>query len=508
MDYKSAINIVKNIITNFNDENYDGIIVKRLEASNTLDEGRTSNQTHIAISGPQMDIFPYITADGYFNCDYADKDEELKKYFVLQIPFRIYSDNLEYLKKDDGNIRLIDYEQYHKVDVSVLRSRRKKGADQVQLSLIALDSKQFVEFRKLLHTGDYLIILKRLKSTEYDCIGVKATDAAELAELHNTFYKLETNTVVKLKECVNQYDLGKQQAENLLLYGVPGSGKSYEVSKICSDENYMERVVFHPDYTYSDFVGQILPKLNKEKKLEYDFVEGPFTRILKRANEDPDHMYYLVIEEINRGNAPAIFGEIFQLLDRNKTGESEYGITNYEIADKVYSDANKLVKIPSNLSLIATMNTSDQNVFTLDTAFQRRWTMRHIANRFDNDHANELIKGTAIRWGAFATVINELIMEENVDITGAGDKRLGAYFVKSNELVPEVFSEKVLKYLWDDAFRMEKDLIFDDDYKSLEEVIEKYEYTTNDKLQAVLRVNVYKQMLEKSKIEENDSSEE
>lgn len=163
--------------------------------------------------------------------------------------------------------------------------------------------------------------------------------------------------------------------ENILLYGVPGSGKSWTIQhEYCDDEKCMERLVFHPDYMYSDFVGQILPVVKKDdagnEKVRYEFKPGPFTKILKKAYEDPKKSYYLVIEEINRGNAPAIFGEIFQLLDRMdedkegyKKGTSEYGITNENIALEVYGNADTKVRIPANLSILGTMNTSDQNVF-------------------------------------------------------------------------------------------------------------------------------------------------
>ena len=143
----------------------------------------------------------------------------------------------------------------------------------------------------------------------------------------------------------------------------------------------MERVVFHPDYMNTDFVGQILPTVKgegDEKEITYDFTPGPFTRVLKKAINDPGKHYYLVIEEINRGNAPAIFGEIFQLLDRESDGTSSYKITNYNIASEVFGNKETPVFIPSNLSILATMNTADQNVFTLDTAFQRRWDMKMI----------------------------------------------------------------------------------------------------------------------------------
>lgn len=290
----------------------------------------------------------------------------------------------------------------------------------------------------------------------------------------------------------------KQKGQNVLYYGVPGSGKSFTISQICSDDSVMERVVFYPDYSHSDFIGQIVPRLNKDKNLEYVFSPGPFTRILKKAYNNPNNMYYLVIEEINRGNAAAIFGEVFQLLDRDCTGKSIYSINNYDIAETVYNDSEHPVRIPSNLTLLATMNTSDQNVFTLDTAFQRRWTMKHIPNNFDNEHSDDIIEGTQITWGAFAQTVNELILQNNNGLISSGDKRLGVYFAREDELKPALFSEKVLKYLWDDAFKLDRDTLFNEKYKSIEELIEDYETEANDKLAAVSNPSVYQIMLDVS----------
>ena len=118
----------------------------------------------------------------------------------------------------------------------------------------------------------------------------------------------------------------------------------------------MERLVFHPDYTYTDFVGQILPRVEEDGTVSYEFTPGPFTKLLKKAYITPDKMFYLVIEEVNRGNAPAIFGDIFQLLDRTKDGRSEYEITNADIAKVVYGNENHKVSIPSNMSILCTMN--------------------------------------------------------------------------------------------------------------------------------------------------------
>lgn len=305
----------------------------------------------------------------------------------------------------------------------------------------------------------------------------------------------------------------KSGAENILLYGVPGVGKSYEIQQnyLKNTEDYqVERVVFHPDYSYSDFIGQILPQIRKREdgteKLEYVFSPGPFTKMLKKAVNEPNKFFYLVIEEINRGNAPAIFGEIFQLMDRKEKGrvtdteigESEYGITNYDISSVVYGDSEHEVKIPSNMYILATMNTADQNVFTLDTAFQRRWNMRHIKNDVTSaSHSNTKISGTNVSWGSFAQVINDIVIDVNSDMAASEDKRLGAYFAKDSELDPEHFSEKVLKYLWDDAFKINRDEVFKDEFKSLDGVIEKYEQTAGDRLEAVLRIGVYQKMLSK-----------
>lgn len=295
---------------------------------------------------------------------------------------------------------------------------------------------------------------------------------------------------------------------NVLLYGVPGAGKSHEIQeKYCDDPSKIERVVFHPDYTYSDFVGQILPRV-EEGQLKYIFTPGPFTRMLKKAWEHPAEKHYLVVEEINRGNAPAIFGEVFQLLDRKKAddpryeasecGESEYGISNYDVAAAVYGDAAREVRIPSNMWVLATMNTADQNVFTLDTAFQRRWDMHHIKNDVHAaGHAQEKIEGSEITWGNFASVINELVVEFNADLGGFEDKRLGAYFVRGDELSKDKFPEKVLKYLWEDAFKMEREAVFDEKFKSLDQVIEAFcaaEEDWEDPLDAVLRPEVYRKM--------------
>lgn len=348
---------------------------------------------------------------------------------------------------------------------------------------------------------------------------------------------------------------------NILLYGVPGSGKSWTIEhEYCKKDSNVERLVFHPDYTYSDFIGQILPDVSEDGQVSYKFTPGPFTTILHDAYVNPQKEYILIIEEINRGNAPAIFGEVFQLLDRKvrikdesddgfPIGTSEYGITNKNIALEVYGNARKKVRIPSNLSIIGTMNTSDQNVFTLDTAFQRRWEMRMIENSFDrvdSNFANAEILDTTVTWKNFCISINDIIVGNNARMTSAEDKRLGAYFVqlrdlkyndaaedktegeyvnlcnkeKEATLTPEEkmrldeirdamkqnrrFPEKVIKYLWDDAFKFSREVIFEtNEYQSLEAVIRKFMQAKKFERFVIFKQNVRDAFINQNNTEQN-----
>jgi len=360
-------------------------------------------------------------------------------------------------------------------------------------------------------------------------------------EKYSDFIKglsLTTSTTLEIAEDLGIPSQSNVIGENILLYGVPGSGKSFTIQTYyCDDFDLMERVVFHPDYMNTDFVGQILPTVKgegEERVITYDFTPGPFTRILKKAIDNPDKHFYLVIEEINRGNAPAIFGEIFQLLDRESDGTSSYKITNYNIANEVFGDKETPVFIPSNLSILATMNTADQNVFTLDTAFQRRWNMKMIENDVTKaKHAKKKILDTTITWEKFNTVVNDQIITSGATTLSSEDKRLGAYFVTADVLnhfsldkdsdknriserykvdlddtkkleraikdLNSRFGDKVIKYLWDDAFKFSRDDIFDSDYKSLEKVLDYFNSSTGNE-----RFDVFNQDIRDNLFAENN----
>ena len=309
------------------------------------------------------------------------------------------------------------------------------------------------------------------------------------------------------------YSITKNTSINKIFYGVPGCGKSHHIQhKILGTTPYI-RTTFYQDYSNTDFVGQILPKVVKGEEGEKDTVEyifnpGPFTLALIKAISSPKEKVALVIEEINRGNAPAIFGDIFQLLDRDDNCISEYGIKNVGMIDYLNSyeftvDGEKKryhfdeIKIPGNLDIYATMNTSDQNVYTLDTAFTRRWSKEHIPNEFDGHKIEKMyVPGMPnYTWGAFVDVINNQIRDNLGSLQVNEDKQVGAFFVKekdllekpedSNEQKAKMFAYKVLEYIWADVSKLDHHVVFNQKYTTFEAVVKDFAngiIVFNDKL--------------------------
>ena len=340
--------------------------------------------------------------------------------------------------------------------------------------------------------GKGISIYKSVKENEY---GVR-------------FYEPEDCILeVEIPAVAFDFDAVSGKGINKVFYGTPGCGKSYyidhdilgkdkETKKYLGDyaENNIIRTTFYQDYSNTDFVGQILPKITKgengEKDIvEYVFTPGPFTLALIQAISNPDKKVALVIEEINRGNAPAIFGDIFQLLDREKNSASEYGIVNVNMIDylsglefsvngekKRYTFSE--IKIPGNMDIFATMNTSDQNVYTLDTAFVRRWEKEKIKNSFAKcAFAGLPVPGMpTYSWKKFATAINNCISRHLEDLQINEDKQIGAFFVKQELLEKndaEKFAYKVFDYLWNDVAKLDRNIIFKH-YNTLDDLIAAY----------------------------------
>ena len=295
----------------------------------------------------------------------------------------------------------------------------------------------------------------------------------------------ENNNIdLKIYNIDNHFEkVNDECAYNQIFYGAPGCGKSYKVKKILEannieEENYV-RILFHPEYTYTDFVGQMMPKDNS-----FEFKPGPFAKILKKALLDGDNTYVLIIDEINRGNAPAIFGDVFQLFERDADQKSEYTVCNDDIKNYLNDEKDggivdcKNIYLPNNLYLFATMNTSDQNVFTLDTAFKRRWYFEKISNIFDDDDefGKQRLFDTDITWKEFQSKINEIITNRLPDYGLDGeDKQLGKYFVTKEELNNKIkFAHKVLMYLWEDVVKIDRTILFKDKYKTLDKVMDDF----------------------------------
>lgn len=298
------------------------------------------------------------------------------------------------------------------------------------------------------------------------------------------------------KPAAKEQSSENQLAFQIIFYGPPGTGKSYNIDKDLKVKNIPEtqvkRVIFYPDYTYTDFIGGLLPITDEDDKPKYKFVAGPFTEILKDAFDNSDKSYYIVIEEINRGNPAAIFGDVFQLLDRDSSGKSKYTITNKDICSYLRGNdkdkfANDRFWLPSNFNIICTMNTADQNVFVLDTAFKRRFKMEYVPIDFKKLNKPELEKyiketdvfagekslkeifantdlGTYVseheaemkrNWPTFAQLVNEkinLINRSGDSISE--DKKLGPFFISIDELTDKrKFADKVLYYLKQDVFK-------------------------------------------------------
>lgn len=278
----------------------------------------------------------------------------------------------------------------------------------------------------------------------------------------------------------NVSSLPRQQ----IFYGAPGTGKSCGIKKALignnvSNENIF-RTTFHPDSDYSTFVGAYKPTMEvvprcegstdtqvEEKRIAYNFIPQAFLNAYVRAYQTDENVY-LVIEEINRGNCAQIFGDLFQLLDRGDDGKSEYSIkADTDIRtylEGVLGDDNEGIKggnlcLPSNLYILATMNTSDQSLFPIDSAFKRRWEWEYVPIRNEEQGWVIAADGKEWDWWQFLNAVNEKI----ASVTDSEDKKLGYYFVKpadGHTITAKTFVGKVLFYLWNDVF---KDYGFSDD---------------------------------------------
>ena len=332
-------------------------------------------------------------------------------------------------------------------------------------------------------------------SYEFADLGL-SEEAPVTDQLKQLFHLLQNlNSRVKAQQQVHQEQIEADvsRPHNWILFGAPGTGKSYVIDQAAKQYPRC-RVTFHPDYTYAQFVGAYKPVPSQQTAsgITYGFVPGPFVNTLVESLENPNTPHILIIEEINRADPAAVFGDVFQLLDRNDEGSSEYSVrTSQELKDylqgKLSANAQKTLRalivdleqseadapdydcseiaIPNNMYIWASMNSADQGVFPMDTAFKRRWTFQYLPIDSDNGILQSA-DGAFLseHWDEIRTNINKLLKSQGRDIPE--DKLLGPYFLSARELHNDdedaeqnaqnfvhVFASKVIMYLFEDAAR-------------------------------------------------------
>ena len=345
-----------------------------------------------------------------------------------------------------------------------------------------------------------------------------------------------------------------------IYYGAPGTGKSKAIKDLTFGEDVI-RTTFHPDSDYASFVGTYKPiteevdlrdcngkkvidddtkEVVKEERIAYKFIPQAFLEAYVEAWKKlgSSKKQFLIIEEINRGNCAQIFGDLFQLLDRNEYGFSDYPIvadkdmqkylekefagweiTNKDEINQLYGEANMVnlimkgerLVLPSNLYIWATMNTSDQSLFPIDSAFKRRWDWKYVPIREGRDKETNAplnwymnTGDKQYKWWSFISKVNELIGS----LTNSEDKKLGYFFCKAKdgEIDADLFVSKVIFYLWNDVF---KDYGFDDkDFQDEEGKIlsfDRFYQDVNGKTN--VDIAIVKQFLENLGVEEYYSDE-
>ena len=289
------------------------------------------------------------------------------------------------------------------------------------------------------------------------------------------------------KVTVSANPINDDLAHNRMFYGAPGTGKSHnlglDLAKYFPDNALVERTTFYPDTTSGTFMGAYRPTPiyrsaegeffgadmtspvpSYEPVIDYRCEPGPFLRLLGKALSNPGHNFCLVIEEINRANASAVFAEAFQLLDRDEEGKGKYAVS---LAPEARTYLTALghpgpVRLPSNMYLWATMNSADQGVLPLDSAFKRRWTMEYVGL---ND-GEQVVKdwelrlpflAEPIKWNMFRKAINAHLEQQGI----AEDRLLGPFFMTPKDLARKgSFESKILQYLRDDVLRNQPNRLF------------------------------------------------
>lgn len=482
---------------NLSSDKYDAVFTKSLRTTNLLNkQGSTSKQSHIAITGKSRDIFPYINIASYTD---VDGDNAFKSFYVLKVKMTFYLSNFEYAKA--ASVGIFAGKSSVDAGVSVKLSRPNNGP-QIELGNTTQSDENSRVFRELFDEGDVLVLLKRKEQLHYDAFILRKDDVGDLPI--DCIGMLKGKTVTTLVD-EDSFEFSSQTGQdipkavtggkNVIFYGAPGTGKSYGIKYFIRENGLPDydpkvgnplvfRVTLHPEYDYSDLVGQLRPSVKENDRVTYELAPGVFTSALKKAVENPDKHVFLIMEEMSRSNVAAVFGDLFQLLDRDATGRSQYSINNELLANKVFGigpdQANDFpVFLPSNLTIIGTVNTNDQNVFVMDTAFKRRFLWKYVSTNIDLAHFTnnakiEIATDYSIEWAVFYQSLNHFIV---ADLGLAEDKQIGPYFINfqdegkvdengqpvlvDRKQATELVRDKLLQYLWEDVAKVAQNTFVD-----------------------------------------------
>ena len=387
------------------------------------------------------------------------------QWFYIASYFTDFYNELQRYKKEA--LKVVSKERLKELNGSSLTEQEKKRLQ--QLSLDETSKSFLVRFitdyswwsgAKTIDRGDFYVS--------------PILNSARLVNASQSFVADLCAFLADKKELVESIINGEEKGHNLynhphvtqchqtIYFGTPGSGKSWKIKKEYEqDPAKVIRTTFHPDTDYAQFVGCYKPKTygeGDEKKISYEFTPQAFTEAYVKAWSDLEHPYYLIIEEINRGNCAQVFGDLFQLLDRNKEGYSEYPIkADNDLKDYLVAhlpeDSEGIMDgklcLPPNLSIIASMNTSDQSLFPMDSAFKRRWSWEYVPIDYNNVESAKFeisIGGETENWHDFLKKVNEKIKK----VTSSEDKQMGNFFIKQS-IDEKEFCDKVMFYLWSEV---------------------------------------------------------
>lgn len=437
-------------------------------------------------NNPYKDVFKvlknYLTYRHYKRMNTLFESE----YHILSIDLFVSS---KFSTIEKGNEILFEYLFEDDVNLAIIKQ------DNIILGYDKHDC-CFKYLFKILDVSDNYIRMKKILEISEgfeinDSFLIELLDKENLCSVYyeefEYYYKNMYNAIPLFGESavnLEDYDNFKR---NKIYFGAPGTGKSFKLNDEKNEllkgfEDNYERVTFHPDYSYSSFVGSYKPVKdydNGKKIISYDYVAGPFMRVLSKALKYDSQPFLLIIEEINRANVASVFGDVFQLLDRDKKHNSEYPVnTSKEMREYLAKvtgedvDKYKKIRIPSNMFIWATMNSADQGVFFMDAAFKRRWDFKHIdIDEDESEIYNDVFEfpnsDEYINWNILRKSINKFLLDR---IEVKEDKLLGPFFISEivkfesdipNDDFEDSFKNKVLMYLYEDAAKSKPYLLFE-----------------------------------------------